>query len=144
LLHIKENKRMKQKKIADQKAKVQALEELYQEKDEEIEELRGELEELRGEEEEILDENEALEHDIDVSNKHLDMLIQEHYELLEEIEAVNDEDTGIRQVLKRTDRINEKTTKYEDKVKSSCSTLNSTLLSPIKPVPNSAVSRLSY
>lgn len=66
--------------------------------------------------------------------------------LLEEIERINDEDVEIRKALKRAERINETKVKYEEKLRTSTSTLNTSLLSPIKgkSVPNSALSKMSY
>jgi len=132
-------------KAAEQTAKVADLEDLIQEKDDELEGLRRQLALLRKEELEILEENDALEHDVNVCNKHLGLVTMEHYQLLDEVERINEEDEGIRRVLQRDDRISETKSKYEDKMRSSQSIMTSSLQSPTKTQGcNSATSKGSH
>lgn len=61
---------------------------------------------------------------------------------MDEIERFDHEDAGVRRVLSRDSRVVNVKAKYEDKMKSSLSTMNTTLQSPTKSAGlNSALSK---
>jgi len=102
------------------------------ERDQELEELRQQVAELRKEQHALLESNDALINDIKVSNRHLDVVTVQNYNLVDEVEKINQEDEEIRQILLRKERIYETTGKCTDRMRVSTVKMNSTLQSPVR------------
>jgi len=112
--------------------KIHKLEDNIADKDADIAELVRQVDEYRKIQKNLLEDNDALVGDIKASNRHLDVVTVQHYELIEEIERVNNEDEEIRQVLQRKERISGAINRCQGKLTVSTKKLNSNLQSPVR------------
>jgi len=128
---------------AKQTEKARNLEDAIADKDSEIEDLRRQVAELRKEKLQALDDNDALNNDIKVSLRHLDTLTVQHYELVDQIDKINNEDGEIRSILERRERISNCTSKYQDRLQVSTTKFNSSLQSPARTASTNAGEGLS-
>jgi len=112
--------------------KIHKLEDNIADKDADIAELVRQVDDLRKIQKNLIEDNDVLVGDIKASNRHLDVVTVQHYELIEEIERVNNEDAEIRQVLQRKDRIGGTINRCQGKLTVSTKKLNSNLQSPVR------------
>jgi len=112
--------------------KIHKLEDNIADKDADIAELVRQVDDLRKVQKGLIEDNDTLVGDIKASNRHLDVVTVQHYELIEEIERVNGEDDEIRQILHRKDRITGTIARCQDKLTVSTKKLNSSLQSPVR------------
>jgi len=119
-------------KSAQLTEKIHKLEDNIADKDADIADLARQVEELRKIKQGLIQENDALVGDIKSSNRHLDVVTVQHYELIEEVERVNKEDEEIREILQRQDRIHGTINRCQDKLTVSTKKLNSNLQSPVR------------
>jgi len=117
---------------AQQTQRCHKLEDSISAKDAEIADLVAQVDLYRNIQRRLIDDNNALLSDIKSSNRHLDVVTVQHYELIETIERVNAEDEEIRHILKRKERVNNTVSKYQSNLKFSCEKLNSGLQSPVR------------
>jgi len=112
--------------------RIRGLEADIEDREDEISELRRQVAELRKEQANLIESNDALINDIKVSNRHLDVVTVQNYNLVDEVEKMNQEDEEIRQILNRRERVHETTSKCTDRMRVSTVKLNSALQSPVK------------
>jgi len=112
--------------------RIRGLEADIEDREDEITTLRRQVAELRKEQTHLLETNDALINDIKVSNRHLDVVTVQNYNLIDEVEKINQEDEEIRDILNRRERVHETTSKCTDRMRVSTVKLNSTLQSPVK------------
>jgi len=101
-------------------------------REDEINHVRRDYEELKRDHLKLIDTNGDLNHDIDASTRHLDLLTVQNNDLVNEIERFNDQDEKVRMILDRRDRVQEVKTKTEGKARQSAHVLNSSIRSPGK------------
>jgi len=112
--------------------KCHRLSDSISEKDADIAELIRQCDDLRAIQKGLIEDNDALVYDIKSSNRHLDVVTVQHYELIEEVNRVNAEDEEIREILQRKDRICNTISRCQDKLTVSTKKLGSALQSPVR------------
>lgn len=111
---------------------INKLETLIGEREDDINRQRRDYDELKRDHLKLIDTNSDLNHDIEASTRHLDLLTVQNNDLVNEIEKFNEQDERVRNILDRKDRVYEVKNRTEGKMKQSAHVLNSSIRSPGK------------
>jgi len=84
---------------------INKLEDTIKFRDADLGDLRNHFEGLKREHIHLLNANDDLQHDIDQSAKHLDLLTLQNQELVNELDRYNEQDERVRAMLDRKDRV---------------------------------------
>jgi len=115
---------------------INKLEDTIKLRDSETSELKGTYDGVKREHISLLNSNEDLQHDIEHSSKHLDLLNAQNNELMVEIERYNEQDERVRAMLDRKERVQDVKQKTEGKMKQSYYSMSASLRSPTKRKTN--------
>jgi len=111
---------------------INKLEDTIKFRDADLGDLRNHFEGLKREHIHLLNANDDLQHDIDQTAKHLDLLTLQNQELVNELDRYNEQDERVRAMLDRKDRVQDVKQKTEGKTKNSFYSMSSSLRSPSK------------
>jgi chromosome segregation ATPase len=114
------------------------LEDTIKHREGDIQDLKANFEAVKREHIHLLNTNDDVQHDIDQTGKHLDMLNGQNQDLINELERYNEQDERVRSMLDRKERVQDVKSKTEGKMKSSYYSMNSSLRSPQRKSRNQA------
>jgi len=108
------------------------LEDTIKFREADLNDLKNNFEGLKREHIHLLNTNDDLQHDIDQTSKHLDLLTLQNQELVNELDRYNEQDERVRALLDRKERVGDLKAKTEGKMKNSFYSMSSSLRSPSK------------